>query len=832
MSIKYLDAKRLRRILVGGGNWLKNHEKYLNDLNVYPVPDGDTGTNMSMTASAMINDIESLTDKKTSMEDLANVVEEAVLMGARGNSGTIFSQIITGFLKGARNKKRMYTEDVYIALLEAKKIAYQTVENPVEGTILTVIREISEEAEKVYPTTDNLDEMIEKLVIRAKQSVESTPDLLPKLKEAGVVDSGGMGLFYFFEGIQKTLTEINLFVEETTKERDFNTKINEFSHDIDDIKFQYCTEFVITKLKEDKNLQDLKEELVRFGDSAVFAESSKKFKTHIHTNTPGLVLQKALEYGELEKVKVDNMKLQVEETSSANLSNIFVSKVKNTGLDAYIAIADTEELKDKFISLGADVVILGGQTKNPSTQDFISAIAKIDENKNILILPNNKNVIATAKLASDRVEQSVTVINTKTMLEGYFYLTYRGDNLSRLQKEMQNNYSIEITQAVRKTKINDMNIEVADYMAIVNGQIAFVNKDLDGLFKEVQSEYITENTINLTVVEGINTTEYISKCFEEYRKSLYGFVDVIKTNQNIYNYYILIENRDITNPTVAVVTDSSSDLTNLSIGDYPIEIVPLKVEIDGVTYLENIDLTKEELWEKLNNSDVVKTAQPSPKSLIKAYTNLIRRGYKNIYSIHISKGISGTVQTATVAKQNTKYPNSIHVVNSELVGIPLGILCIEVVKRGIDHMSISNIDKFIQTFIQKTKLYTYMESLDRLHKGGRLSTTSKTFADLLHIKPIITISNGNLVVEKKVIGEQAVFRYIEKQIYDMASKQSIYLYITWSGSQKMRDDVYRLAKTLNNHPKITVIFDEHIVGAVVGAHAGPMLGVFALPRLI
>lgn len=332
MGIKYIDAERLRRILISGAKWVKKHEDYLNELNVYPVPDGDTGSNMSMTLETMKNDLENDTTKKSSMSEVKDVIEEAVLMGARGNSGTILSQIITGFIRGIEDKKRLEVKDLAQALESAKEVAYQAVDTPVEGTILTVIRRISEKANEIKESTDSLDQMLDTLTTTAKEAVDDTPNLLEKLKEAGVVDSGAMGLYYFFVGMSKALLEIEEIVTRETEEKSFDSKINNITHDPAEIHYKYCTEFIIRNA--DFDINKFKEDILKLGDSAVFAQTSKKFKIHVHTNNPGQALELAVIHGDLEKIKIENMKLQNEGliSSEKDQTKIFSNHKQNSTL--------------------------------------------------------------------------------------------------------------------------------------------------------------------------------------------------------------------------------------------------------------------------------------------------------------------------------------------------------------------------------------------------------------------------------------------------------------------------------------------------------------------
>ena len=362
MRIRYIDAKRLRMLLIAGSKWLVMHEEVLNELNVYPVPDGDTGSNMSMTISSVEKELTKV-DEKSSMNEVSEAVEEAILMGARGNSGTILSQIITGFLKGIGDKDRLYAADVVTALESAKEVAYKAVNQPVEGTILTVIRKVAESAREYVKTSDDLVGLLENIKDTAQEAVEQTPEELPKLKEAGVVDAGAKGLFYMLEGFYMLITQADLIEEiEPTevKNADFSSTIANIDHDPDSIKFQYCTEFIIGSSSFDTD--KFKAEILELGDSAVFAQSSKKFKVHVHTNNPGQALELALKNGDLEKVKIENMKLQHEnlyvKQPDEEGAKIFVSDKVTLSEKGHIIVADTENLKNEFLKNGADVVIL------------------------------------------------------------------------------------------------------------------------------------------------------------------------------------------------------------------------------------------------------------------------------------------------------------------------------------------------------------------------------------------------------------------------------------------------------------------------------------------
>lgn len=832
MGIKYIDAKRLRRVLVGGGKWIQKHESYLNELNVYPVPDGDTGSNMSLTVEAMIKEIEEHTDNKTSMKELVDLVEEAVLIGARGNSGTILSQIIASFLKSVENKKRLLAVDVAEALKASKELAYTVVNNPVEGTILTVIRKVADKAEEIKDY-EFFNDFIEKLIESADEAVKETPDLLPKLKEAGVVDSGAMGLYYFFVGMGKTLTELNLFTGNVV-ESEFDKVVLNIDHNIDDIKHKYCTEFIISIA--DFDVEDFKNELLKLGDSAVFVKSTKKFKTHIHTNTPGDVLNLASNLGDLEKIKIENMKLQNEGIiqNEKNIAKIFVnSKSRRMKKEAYIILADTEELKDEFLKMGAEVVILGGQSKNPSVSDILSAIQKISDDRTIYLLPNNKNVIATANLASERVDKNIIVIPTKTMLEGMFYLQYPNDTLKQKNQRNLFNESIEITKAVRNTKSDGIEIKEGDYLLLVNTKIQYADAKLSNIIDKIIKEYITDNTLAITIVEGVNKHKEETEKLLGITKNLTSPVKLISATQDNYDYYIFIENKDPKLPEIAIITDTAADLDPREIEGLPISLIPIRMECEGVTYRDGIDIQKEDFWKMILENKEFKTSQPSPKEITNLYQELFRKGYKKIIAIPLSSKMSGTINVLKLARDMVKRENDIKIYDSKAISILQGYMVKQAAIKSLKGENLSNIVYLLDNIVNKCKLYIVIDTLKYLYQGGRISKTAQTIGDFLNLKPIITVSDGALIVEKKVFGgDNAAIKYIEKYINDYSKTHSIYAELGSSSTEKQKEHINRVIQDIKDNRKVSIVKPIKTIGSTVGTHAGPVWGVLVIPKLL
>lgn len=829
MSIKYIDAKRLRRILIGGALWVKKHENYLNELNVYPVPDGDTGSNMSMTLETMKKEIEKNTTKKSSMQEVIEVVEDAVLLGARGNSGTILSQILTGFLRGIENKKRLEKKDIAIALEHSKNLAYTSVDTPVEGTILTVIREVSEKANNIVDDINSLDKMLEILTETAKESVDKTPLLLPKLKEAKVVDSGAMGLYYFFIGISKALTEIEEITNTEIQEKDFSNKMNDITHDPAEIHFKYCTEFIIRNSNFD--IDTFKQDILKLGDSAVFAQTSKKFKIHVHTNNPGKALELAVLHGDLEKIKIENMKLQNEGlvSSEKDQAKIFVNNKSNLSKYSYVILSDTNSLKNEFLTLGADVVILGGQSQNPSVQDILNSIAKVKDNKQILILPNNKNVISTANIAADKTEKNVLVIPTKTMLEGYFFLKNHLESLESLINENTNNVSIEITKAVRETSIDGLKIELGDYIALINTKIKHANKNLSSLISELKYIYFNNNYINFVTIAKSNKLEN-----DNIDLLTNGFKNkIIETEQDNYLYYIYVENKPNNMPKIAIVTDSSCDLSNDIINSLPIYVTPIRLDSNGVNYKDGINLSKEEFWNKLlNKKEIFKTAQPSPKELTNLYSYLFDKGYDKILCLNISSVLSGTFNVSKLVIKNMNKEKDIIQIDTKAVSIPLGVLVQGAAIKSKNGDSLEDIINWCNKIKEKSKTFIVVSSLEYLERGGRISKTAKSIGDFLNLKPVLTINQGLITSEKKVLGEKAALSYIEKYINEIIKKHSINIYTAYSPTPKEKEAVSYIVEKFKNNPKVKISAKPSNIGPTVGSHAGPVFGICIVPKLL
>lgn len=832
LEIKVLNSMRLTKLLIAASRWLSKYADILNDLNVYPVPDGDTGTNMSMTLQAVENELVKL-NHEPNMQELVEIVSEAVLLGARGNSGTILSQIIQGFLSAIKDKDEVGVEDAIKAFEMAKERAYQAVSQPVEGTMLTVIRRVAEEAAVYEGDRDDFILFLVHLKNVAKEAVEETPNLLPKLKEAGVVDAGGKGIFYVLEGFEKSITDPEMLkdLERIVQSQAKRKERMEYTYqEAEDIKFRYCTEFIIEEGNFD--LDGYKKEIMDLGDSMVCAQTTSKTKTHIHTNNPGQVLEIALRHGQLNNIKIENMYFQHKNLliSDKDIENgeKYIIKNENSERVAYFAIVDNKNLGNYYLEAGATGVLIGGQTQNPSVQDIEEGLKNISCEK-IIILPNNKNIISTAKIAAERSEKEVLVVETTTMLEGYYLIKNRDEKLDELLKRVKNNFTIEITQAVRDTKVEDLVIKVGEYIAIINGKIKMKADTLADLNEKLIKEYVSSDTLEVTISYGKDNNKEANDIFNQLssveKKELYS-------EQENYPYYIYIENRDRNLPEIAIVTDSTSDLTPELIGDLNIDIIPLKVKLGDNYYRDGVELSKKEFWKKIVSESIIpKTSQPSPAEFKEIYERLFKKGYKKIISIHISSKLSGTQQAARVAKGMVKKGENITIVDSKAVAMSLGYQALEAARMAKEGVSEETILNRLYQLQDKIKLYFVVNEISYLEKGGRIGRASSIIGGFLKVKPILKLENGEISVQGKAFGEAGAAGYMERLIKAESKKTSMIMYTAWGGTNKELSSADEIKNQQSGNSKIEYR-GRFEIGATIGSHTGPVFGFAIIPKIM
>ena len=842
IEIKILNPVRLTKLFIAASRWLSKYADVLNDLNVYPVPDGDTGTNMSMTLQSVENALVGL-QSEPNMEELVDIISEAVLLGARGNSGTILSQIIQGFLDAVRDKEEIDIEAAAKGFVSAKERAYKAVSQPVEGTILTVIRKVSEAAMAYDGPKDDFIPFLVNLKNAAADAVEDTPNLLPKLKEAGVVDAGGKGIFYVLEGFEKSVTDPEMLKDLA---RIANSQVNRKQKleyiNKNEIKFKYCTEFIIES--GDFDLDEYKERIGKLGDSMVVAQTRKKTKTHIHTNNPGQALEIAGSLGDLNNIKIENMEIQhnhvlvkEEELNKVDIRGIVKENVpeepkllfneKNIENNVAIyAVVDNKNIANLFLKDGASAILIGGQTKNPSVSDIEEGLKKIHA-KTIYILPNNKNIIASAKLAAKRDNRDIIVIDTKTMLEGYYFTKNRKMNLQTLLRQLKFNNSIEITKAVRDTKVNDIEIKIGDNIALVNGTLTEKAERVEDLIKKIYEKYTNNNTLAVTVVRGKTATEEGNEAIKS--KNFKKFYEYDGEQDN-YSYYIYLEQRDPSLSKIAILTDSASDITPDMIEGLDVTVIPIRLKIGENNYKDGVNLSKKEFWHKLLTEKVVpKTAQPSPAEFRDYYEELFNKGYEKIISLHISSKMSGTQQVAKVAREMLKREKDIIIVDSKSVTFGQAYQVLEAAKMIKAGVKLEDILTRLYEIADKMKVYFAVSDLTYLEKGGRIGRASSVIGNLLKLRPVLKLEDGEVSLETKTFGERGAISYMEKIIKN-EGRNSIYLYTAWGGTNQELHNTDILKKTADTMRKIEYK-GRFEIGATIGSHSGPVFGIGIISKI-
>lgn len=536
---------------------LGKQAEYVNSLNVFPVPDGDTGTNMSMT---MDNGAKEVADKPANtVGQVGQILSKGVLMGARGNSGVITSQLFRGFGQSIKDKTELDGKDLAHAFQSGVEVAYKAVMKPVEGTILTVSRGAATAAIKKVEETDDATEVMRAALEGAKRALAKTPDMLPVLKEVGVVDSGGQGLVFIYEGFLSALTGEYIASEEfQVTPAVMSEMINAEHHKsvaghvaTEDITFGYCTEIMValgqgpTYVKE-FNYEEFQGYLSGLGDSLLVVNDDEIVKVHVHTEDPGLVMQEGLKYGALIKVKVDNMRGQHEAVLEKEAGAPEpVQEAKDFGL---IAVVAGDGLAEIFKSQGVDYIISGGQTMNPSTEDIVKAIEAVNA-KNVIILPNNKNIFMAAQSAADVVDIPAAVVETRTVPQGFTSLlafdpsNSLEENFEAMTASLSDVVSGSVTLAVRDTTIDGLDIHENDNLGMVDGKIVVSNPDMTTTLKETFAKMIDEDSEIVTIYVGEDGDQDLAQEIADYLEDTYDDVEaeIHQGDQPVYPYLMSVE---------------------------------------------------------------------------------------------------------------------------------------------------------------------------------------------------------------------------------------------------------------------------------------------------
>ena len=552
MKTNYIDGYKLKVLLENATVTLEKNKDEVNSLNVFPVPDGDTGTNMLLTIKSALKQGLSIDDNNASK--VAQAVSQGSLMGARGNSGVILSQLFRGFANGLEDKEVIDIETLAKALKKAADTAYKAVMKPTEGTILTVARECGEKAMSIYSQEEDMVEFLAKVIQHGNEILKKTPDMLPVLKQAGVVDAGGKGLLYILTGAYNALADetsalslvkesMPVVVEKPRRREHIDT---------DDIEFGYCTEFMINTSFSD--IETLREEIAVHGDSLLVVGGEGIIKVHVHTNNPGEVLEKALKLGELSDIKIDNMRYQHEEVLLKDeliQMDLEAEQMEEFKLDkkySVVAISIGEGIDALFKDLNVDVIVSGGQTMNPSTEDILSAIEKT-RGEHVIILPNNSNIILAAEQTKHLSTRSISVLPTKTIPQGIAALLVLNeeaeldDNLQMMNESIKNVVTGQITFAVRDTEFNGKGIKKDDIIGLSEKDILASGNNTKDVAIELLEKLVDDEKSIITVMYGSDISEEEANELVEELEEIYDDYDVelIYGGQPLYYYIFAIE---------------------------------------------------------------------------------------------------------------------------------------------------------------------------------------------------------------------------------------------------------------------------------------------------
>ena len=555
IKMKQIDAALLQKMLIGGAKRLEANKEYINELNVFPVPDGDTGTNMTMTALAAAKEVGNASE--VTVKEVTRALSSGSLRGARGNSGVILSQLFRGFYKGVKSEEVLTTEVVAAGFKNAVDTAYKAVMKPKEGTILTVAKATAERAVECARETEEFEKFAEVVIKEANEILKKTPEMLPVLKEAGVVDSGGQGLVEFLQGAVDVLLgkEVDLSGVESVSKKPVSNA-NEAPLEEKDIKFGYCTEFIVMTKEEisAQEEQKFKDFLMGIGDSIVVVADEDIIKVHVHTNHPGKAIEKGLTYGELTSMKIDNMREEHRERLNLTQAEAQVEeqpmKAEEPKKDyGFVAVSIGQGMNDIFRELGVDYLIEGGQTMNPSTEDMLNAIEQVNA-ETVFILPNNKNIILAATQAQSLVEdKNVVIIPTTTVPQGISAIIgFDPEADAKTNEESMKDIiecvkTGEVTYAVRDTSVNGIKIKVNDIMGIDDDGIKKVGQDVEKVTLELLEEMVDEDSELISIYYGEDTTKEQAEALLAKVEETYGDCDVQLEygGQPIYYFLLSVE---------------------------------------------------------------------------------------------------------------------------------------------------------------------------------------------------------------------------------------------------------------------------------------------------
>ncbi|MCB0880798.1 MAG: DegV family EDD domain-containing protein [Thermoleophilia bacterium] len=818
---------RVGQVVRGAATALEASRQRIDDLNVYPVPDGDTGTNMSQTVSRVVHDLRDA-PQDTDPGALAQRIARSALVGARGNSGVILSQIIRGAVTSLADSSKLDAAALARALRAASDAAYGSVRQPVEGTILTVVREMAEEAEAARG--DALDPALDRVLARAEDALSRTPTMLQKLADAGVVDAGGAGLVEIVRGAVAGLRGQAPPAAEGTSLTPPVVHGEE-----EESGYRYCTGFLVLDTGGALDADALHASLMPLGDSLLVVGDPTALRVHVHTDDPGAALTLGTRHGGISGVEISDMRQQTVERVE-RLSHGGVEAVPHRRCDV-VAVVDGAGNEDLVRARGARGIVKGGQTLNPSTEEILEAIDACNADE-VVVLPNNANILLAARNAASLSPRPVLVVESTSIpagvvaLDAYSSLHSAEDNAAAMRAAIAGIATAEITQAVREAKVEGVNVARGAWMGLVDGHLVATSSRLNEVASRVAAVMITPDRRSLLVLRG--GSEVPGGMIDAALASVASAYPALEVEDHVggQGHYPLLMaarpvGRRLHGATTAIVLDSTADLVPDPVTHPGWRMVPLTVRFGDEEFLDQVQLSGPEFYRRLRHAKVMpRTAAPPPGAFARVYEDLLEQ-YRDVVSLHISGKLSSTVESARAAADGLG-PRV--VVHDTLAAAGLIALTAEGVQRLLDRgTTAQEVEEYIRAVPARGGIAFSVDTLEYLQKNGRIGRATAVIGGLLRVRPILALIDGEVDAVRKVRGRRAAIpALVETMVRRSAGHASIDVAVLHADSES---DARSLAAAVRRSRAGIAGIRTMEIGAVIGAHTGPgALGVAFLAR--
>lgn len=820
--------RRVGQVVRGAAAAIEAQRQRIDDLNVYPVPDGDTGSNMAQTVRRVVEDLAAAPDTETP-QALAQRITRAALVGARGNSGVILSQIVRGFVGALPSEPPLNADGLAAAFRGAADAGYGAVKTPVEGTILTVIREMAEEAEAARD--ESVERSLDRIVARGEDALARTPDMLATLRDAGVVDAGGAGLLELVRG---AVAAMRGQTPAGPAPADPGPPILDGHGEGEQSRYRYCTGFLISG-SGDLDVDGLHALFEPLGDSLLVVGDGQAVRVHVHTDDPGAALSVGVRHGGVSGVEISDMRAQVQERRERLAEPPAPTSVRRRCDVVAVMQGDGNEALAR--QRGARAIVPGGQTLNPSTEQILAAIDSCNADE-VVLLPNNDNIVMTARSAAALAQRPVIVVETRSMPEGLLALdAYTAgqsaeDNGSAMRAAAAKVATGAITRASRDARVDGVPVVGGQWMGLVDGRLVATSPRLTEVASRVVTAMLTPARRSLLALVGDTDApdQEIDAALAAITQA-YPDVRVERRDGGQLHYPLLLAahhgERTLSAATTAIVIDSTADIAISSRTHPSWRMVPLTVRFGDDEYLDKVTITGDDFYRLLRSrSDLPRTAAPPPGAFEETYRDLLER-YRDVISIHISERLSSTVDSAQAGASMLGERVSVH---DSRAACSLLALAAEGVQRMLDRgTTLSEVDAYIRSVPARGGIAFSVDSLEYLQRNGRIGRASALLGGILRVRPILALVDGEVAPVRRVHGNRAVIpALVDNMVRRSAGLEHLDVVILNGDAP---DRAVRLEKAVRE-ARGGILSLRHVsIGPVIGAHIGPgALGVAFLAR--